>query len=222
MSKSSLVLAMDSAMNGCSVALYGEGVSIARSEKMMRGQSEKLVPMIEDVMKEAGADYADLDRIAVTVGPGAFAGLRIGLSCARAMAMARDIPVIGFTTLEILAAQFWENHKQSCGVLIETKREDYYFQIFDANGKAATEPAALPGKRILEALGGDIVLTGDAVERFSREFPHSFKILPVDLPDVLLMARLAAEGKGQENPGPVYLRGPDVTSPKKPPHVLMK
>ena len=95
------LLALDTATAACSVALWRDGAVLARRfEAMLRGQSEALMPMVGAVLAEAGCGFKDLDAIAVTVGPGAFTGLRIGLAAARGMALAAELPLIGVTTLE--------------------------------------------------------------------------------------------------------------------------
>ena len=105
------VLGLDTATSGCSAALW-EGtvgsvgaarVTVRRSAPMARGQAEVLVPLAQEVLAEAGAAFDDLDRIAVTVGPGAFTGLRIALAAARGIAVARDLPVVGITSFDAIA-----------------------------------------------------------------------------------------------------------------------
>src|SRR5674476_345858 len=99
------LLAFDTACDACSVAVWRAGRIVAHGAKaMVRGQSEELVVMIETVMGQAGQSFAALAAVAVTVGPGAFTGLRIGLATARAIALATDRPAIGVTTFEAIAA----------------------------------------------------------------------------------------------------------------------
>ena len=93
------ILAFDTATSACSAALWEDGrVGARRFETMTRGHAEALVPMIADVMDEAGTNFPRLDLIAVTVGPGAFTGLRIGLAAARGMALAAAVPCLGGLT----------------------------------------------------------------------------------------------------------------------------
>ena len=97
------ILAMDTSTAACSVALWRDGGVVAsRFEVIERGHAEYLVPMIEAVMAEADERPADIDLIAVSIGPGAFTGIRLGLATARAMALAQDIPCIG-----ILIMSWW-------------------------------------------------------------------------------------------------------------------
>ena len=99
-----LILALDTALAACSVALWGEGRILAhKSEDMARGHSERLIPMVLEVMHEAGVGFAAVTQIAATVGPGSFTGVRIALAAARGLALARHVPLIGVTTLEVVA-----------------------------------------------------------------------------------------------------------------------
>lgn len=101
-----VLLAIDTSEQSCSVALLdGDTVIDECSEHLGRGHAERLLPMIAERLALAGLTYADLNRIAVTTGPGTFTGLRIGLSVARGLALQADIPCIGLTGLQVLAAQ---------------------------------------------------------------------------------------------------------------------
>ena len=98
--KSDNILVIDTALNGCCVGVYGarEGCVISKSRPLASGQAEHLMPLIQEAIKEAGLSFADLGAVASTVGPGAFTGLRIGLSAAKSLGLALDSPVFGVTT----------------------------------------------------------------------------------------------------------------------------
>ena len=103
------VLAMDTALGACSAAVldtvYG-GIIAAVSQPMARGQAEALMPLVQRVMNDASLAFADIDRIAVTTGPGSFTGLRVGIAAARGIALAAGRPIVGLTTLAAYAAPF--------------------------------------------------------------------------------------------------------------------
>ncbi|MCK5284311.1 MAG: tRNA (adenosine(37)-N6)-threonylcarbamoyltransferase complex dimerization subunit type 1 TsaB, partial [Alphaproteobacteria bacterium] len=138
MSSFRTVLALDTAMSGCSVCVYNSDKDelVSKSKSMVRGQAEHLVPLVEEVMLDVGLDYQELDAVITTVGPGAFTGLRIGLSTARSLALALSIPIYGITTLQVLALEYVQrcDLKGQLVVLIETKRDDFYVQVFDKSG----------------------------------------------------------------------------------------
>src|SRR6266404_2143129 len=103
-----LLLAIDTAGPDCAVALARSGadggkILVRTSERIGRGRAERLMPMIESALAEAGADFADLDRVAVTTGPGSFTGVRVGIAAARGLALALDIPAVGVRSLDALA-----------------------------------------------------------------------------------------------------------------------
>src|SRR5262245_14945483 len=120
-----IILAFDTALAAITAAVRRDGGVAARAQHMMeRGQAEHLVPVIDTVMSEAGITFDQLDRIAVTVGPGSFTGVRVALATARGLALARRIPVIGLTTGEVLAAMAVPEAKgtQAIVSLVDSKR----------------------------------------------------------------------------------------------------
>ena len=101
-----IVLALDTAGETCAVALAktGNGLSVLarRADAIGRGHAERLMPMIGEALAEAGLAYADLERIAVTTGPGSFTGTRIGVAVARGLALALGIRAVGVSVLDAL------------------------------------------------------------------------------------------------------------------------
>ena len=99
-----IVLAIDTCLFACSVAVVNDGRVLARRvEPMSRGHQERLAPLVQEAMAEAGLGFDKLDRIGVTVGPGSFTGLRVGLAFAKGLASALSIPAVGIGALEALA-----------------------------------------------------------------------------------------------------------------------
>lgn len=202
------ILALDTALNNCSASIYDRGKVFSESSAMMQGHAEHLLPMAERVLKKSGVAYADLEAVAVTTGPGAFTGLRIGLSAARAIGLALGVPVYGITTMQVLALQAVRENAEAVAVVLDTKRSDFYFQSFDVEGKLLSAAAVMSG----EAIKSDgFVLVGDGVERLTGEKPEIIAI------DAALMAELLATRPGLFSLGaePVYLRGADVTESKR-------
>src|SRR5271155_2578938 len=98
-------LAVDTALGACSVAITSDGATLAHHwVPMPRGHAEALAPMVEQAMAESGLAFADLDRLAVTTGPGTFTGQRVGLAFMRGLRIALKKPLAGITTLDAMAA----------------------------------------------------------------------------------------------------------------------
>ena len=98
-----MILGIDTSAGQCAVALVDGARAWSRAAEMTRGHAEALFPMIEDVLAEAGAGFADLTRIAVCTGPGSFTGLRVGVAAARGLALGCGVPAIGITRFNALA-----------------------------------------------------------------------------------------------------------------------
>ena len=140
------ILGFDTATSACSAAVWEDGrIAARRFEPMSRGQSERLMPMVREVLSEAGADFPDLDLLAVTTGPGAFTGLRIGLAAARGMALAGDLACFGVTTLDAVAAGVSETERQKANMLVvlDSKRAEVYAQAFRSDLRPLSEAQAL-------------------------------------------------------------------------------
>jgi tRNA threonylcarbamoyladenosine biosynthesis protein TsaB len=220
------LLALDSAGSACSAAVWAEGAVLARRfEVMRRGQSERLVPMIQEAMSEAGLVFTALDAIAVTLGPGGFTGVRIGLATARGLALACGRPVLGLSSFMTVAAAVPEAERKGrrLAVLLDAKRSDFYLQVFDPNLAPLAEPACVAPVDLAAHLPtGRLVLAGDAVAQgltgLGEDWDERFLIS--DAPghaDAAILAELAADLPLPEPdvplPRPLYLRPPDVTLP---------
>jgi tRNA threonylcarbamoyladenosine biosynthesis protein TsaB len=138
------VLGFDCAGRGCSAAVLRDGeVGARRAEVMERGQAEALLPMISAVLEEAGVAATVLDLIAVTTGPGAFTGLRIGLAAARGLALASGVPVLGVTSFAAVATGVRSEDfaGRPLVVALDSKRAELFLQVFAAPGAPQGEGA---------------------------------------------------------------------------------
>jgi len=217
------VLAMDCATAACSAAIRRDDDLVARRfEEMARGHSESLMIMVREVMAEAGLDFPALDLIAVTVGPGAFTGVRIGLAAARALSIATGLPLVGVTTLEAVA-RAQGRQTEAMLVALETKRRDIYIQLFDpGRGPNGDPDSVLP-----EDLAGALpvippLVAGDAAARAAAALVDAgVRTRALDgspHPDAAIVAEVAADCYSETAtlppPEPLYLRPPDVGPPK--------
>lgn len=221
-----LVLGIDSSTGACSVALRRGGDLLAiRREDMTRGQSERLAPMTEEVFRDAGLGFGDLDAVAVSRGPGSFTGLRIGLAFAKGLGQALSVPVFGITGFDAVARAALAAADVPCGtlaVILESRRADLFFQLYTAEGARAGQPCALPPAEIAERLtplAADVpvLLAGDAADKVEPLLSGACSRSPATVPDAAEVAALGlalAEAGGESAPEPLYLRAPDVTRPR--------
>src|SRR5581483_12394282 len=150
-----LILAIDTALDACAAAVLntetGKAIAV-ESQLMKRGHAEALMPLIGRVMGDAGTGFADLERIAVTTGPGSFTGLRVGLSAARGIALAADKPVVGVTTLTSYAAPVVStNGKPPVLAAIDARHDQVYFQMVSGDGGSLVSPRIAPIEEALAA-----------------------------------------------------------------------
>lgn len=209
------LLALDTALDRCSVGVAVSGrPPVLASETIGRGHAERLFGMVSATMAEAGLGFADLHRIAVTVGPGSFTGVRVGIAAARGFALVTGCPVAGVGTLDVIA----EAALQSAGAVpvmavLDAKRDEVFARAFDAAGRplldpVATHPAALAGK-----LAEGMVLAGSGARLVAALLPQAAVLIVHEdtAPDIAALVRLglAAPEPGGP-PRPLYLRPPDA------------
>jgi tRNA threonylcarbamoyl adenosine modification protein YeaZ len=214
------VLAIDCALDACAAAVFDSdpgAVIASQTRSMVRGHAEALLPLIARVMDEAEVEFRELDRIAVTVGPGSFTGLRVGISAARGIALAAGKPAIGLTTLAALAApHIAEDDITPVLVAIDARHEHVYMQVFGAGGRTLLPPRVAPLREAARAAtSGPARIVGSAAELVAGAWPRGAP--PPALvdqraaPDIAWVARLGAvASKAEGPPRPRYLRPPDA------------
>ncbi len=214
------VLAIDTALAACSAAVLDTasgGVIASESLIMERGHAEALLPMLDRVMARAELEFADIDRITVTVGPGSFTGLRVGISAARGIALAAEKPAFGVTTLSAHAAPYLAQDQNTPVVTaIDARHEHVYLQVFDARGSILVSPRLAPLSAALRAASEKQVrLVGSAARMVAARMPVTAPVpLQVDdarAPDIAWVARMGAVLPETDTlPKPLYLRAPDA------------
>lgn len=211
------ILAVDTALGACSVAVLDGGRTLAhRFEVMERGHAEALAPMVEAAMADAQLPFADLERLAVTTGPGTFTGQRVGLAFMRGLRVALHKPLLGVTTLVAMAQQAMdETGLDTAAALHDARRGEVYLEIAGAD---ASGPVILPFEDAVAGLArrsGRIALAGTAAPAAQVQLENS-TLSTVRQPDALWVARLAlAMPASDAAPGPLYLRAPDARLPAK-------
>ncbi|MEF2550692.1 tRNA (adenosine(37)-N6)-threonylcarbamoyltransferase complex dimerization subunit type 1 TsaB [Aurantimonas sp. A2-1-M11] len=214
-----LLLGIDTAFGRCSAGLYDmdAGRMLARAEpETGKGHAEQLFGIIDAVLAEAGASYGSLGRLAVTVGPGSFTGLRVGVSAARGLALTLGIPAIGVTTLETLAAAYAASHDAVLSIL-DAKRGEVYAALYGRDAMLLNGPAALAPKELSEfivpaARARSLALVGTGGAIAGSALPDRDVVLLSETAavDIAVLCRLAAGRDAVEAPRPLYLRGADA------------
>ncbi|MBI1260173.1 MAG: tRNA (adenosine(37)-N6)-threonylcarbamoyltransferase complex dimerization subunit type 1 TsaB [Rhizobiales bacterium] len=219
------LLAFDTAQGALSVAVVGARPLASRHELRQRGHAENLMPMIAEVMLEAGLGYDDLDALAVTVGPGTFTGLRVGLSAARGIALSRSLPLVGVTTLEAIAEPVMTDPGEVIVSAFDARRGEIYLQVFAPDLTPLMEPMLVALESVQDHLPKErMVGVGSAaalVDDVLRDHHRAFRLADAAAqPDALAVARIAHDrlklhgaAKFREAPAPLYLRKPDAKLP---------
>jgi tRNA threonylcarbamoyl adenosine modification protein YeaZ len=216
-------LAVDTALGACSVAITADGATLAHHwVAMPRGHAEALAPMVEQAMAEAGVAFADLDRLAVTTGPGTFTGQRVGLAFMRGLRIALGKPLIGLTTLEVMAAAAEsEARTPLVAVLHEAKRSEVYAALY--RGRDTILPVQVAAYEAmlkeLQTVAGRsaaqrLAIAGTAgpdVAAWLEARGVALTLTAIRQPDALWVARLAETAPEPTEPArPLYLRAPDA------------
>src|SRR5450755_3509258 len=170
------VLAIDTALEACSAAVFdteSSGRARSRSLPMARGHAEALMPLIATVMSDARTEFAELDRIAVTVGPGSFTGLRVGVAAARGIGLAAGKPVVGLTTLSAIAVPFIDaDEAKSVLVVIDARHDHVYMQLYGPGERMLIPPrVAHLRDAIRAAMAGPTRIVGNAVRLIESAWP---------------------------------------------------
>ena len=214
------ILAIDTALEACAAAVFDSArMSVVAKESLplARGHAEALMPLVARVMTQAGVDFAQLDRIAVTVGPGSFTGLRVGIAAARGIGLAAGKLVVGISTLEAYAAPLIAiDATRPVVAAIDARHGHVYLEVTGAGGRPVVAPHLAP---IAEAVRASPApsprLAGNAAKLLAANWPPG-EPLPalVDqnpAPDIVWVARLGALAVEGEAPAkPLYLRAPDA------------
>ena len=186
------ILAVDTALGGCSVALLEDGKILAHTfEAMDRGHAERLAPMVEETMR--GFDFAALDRLAVTTGPGTFTGQRVGLAFMRGLRLALKRPLTGVTTLEVIAAAAMDETKKSRAAVIHDARREEAYLLLQEKDQTVQPPMVLLFADAITRIRafGPCALAGTGSAAAKESLGEGFVLSSVRQPDALWVARLA-------------------------------
>lgn len=214
------ILALDTALGLCSACVYdGETGQILSAESLVmdKGHAESLLPLVERVVSRIPDKFRSIERVAVSIGPGSFTGLRVALAAARAFGLALRVPVVGVTTLSAFALPYlFDESRRVIASVIDARHAHLYAQVMGHDGQILVAPDVMSitsmadglagkrirvvgnGARLLEAVlvdrGDDVICDGD--------FPG---------PDIAAIAQLGMIATPHLSPPtPMYLKPPDA------------
>lgn len=212
------VLSIDTTLTACSTAVVdtlADAPLALRSEPMQRGHAEALMPMIADVLAQAGG-LDSINRIAVTTGPGSFTGIRVGLAAARGLGLAAGLPVIGISTLTALAAPLLVGEdRRPVGAAIDARHGRVFLQVFTPAGRTLVAPRCASARDAARSVGtGPVRLVGSGAKIIaeSSDFPGGVIVTEAAaVPDIAWIARLAAAIEpSSAPPQPFYMLAADA------------
>jgi tRNA threonylcarbamoyl adenosine modification protein YeaZ len=214
------ILAIDTALGAVSACVLDNESDIPESREtleMERGHAEALLPLIDRVMARADGGFAALGRIAVTVGPGSFTGLRVGVAAARAIGLACEIPVVGVSTLAAFAAPLiLEQYPGLVAVAIDARHGNVYFTAFGPDGRAILSPRIAPVREAARSLGaGPVRIVGSGAPMLAAEAAAAGTdaeiVDGIIVPDIVFVARVGLLADPLlAPPRPLYLKAPDA------------
>ena len=203
-------LVVDTIGPWCACAVKAGDVVLERAEEIGRGHAERLAPMAAELLEEAGISPQSLDRIGVNIGPGGFAGTRVGVAFARGLALSTGARALGVSNLDALALRADPHGDRTVMAVHDAKRGDLVWRVF-THGHPVTEVSygdARDAADEFEAFG-DVILTGSGAVLLGAD-PHHFDPAPP------LKALLTLTGKAATDappPSPLYARPPDAKLP---------
>jgi tRNA threonylcarbamoyladenosine biosynthesis protein TsaB len=214
------ILAIDACCGAVSACVLDGGSDQPierRSQAMERGHAEALAPLLQQMMSGVEGGFASLGRIAVTVGPGSFTGIRIGLATARAMGLALDIPVVGVSTLVAFAGPLLIQPSPAIiAAAIDARHGRVYLQLFETMGRPLLPPRIEALRDAVRAIGaGPVRLTGSGARLLALEAARVGLATEVadgsDYPDIAAVALVGLAANPRDcPPRPVYLKAPDA------------
>ncbi|CAO4175641.1 tRNA (adenosine(37)-N6)-threonylcarbamoyltransferase complex dimerization subunit type 1 TsaB [Methylorubrum aminovorans] len=213
------ILAIDTALEACAACVATDDSDDLLAEESMplvRGHAEALLPLIERVMARVEGGFEGLDRVAVTVGPGSYTGLRVGLSAARAIGLAAGIPVVGVTTLSaLLAPQLALNGEDTVVAAIDARHGAVYLQAMSVGQGTVIPPRHVALEEAVSLLNARrAILTGSgapALAAAAGAAGLSVEVAETGAPQIAWVASLGlVADPDQALPRPLYLRGPDA------------
>ncbi|ELV3406182.1 tRNA (adenosine(37)-N6)-threonylcarbamoyltransferase complex dimerization subunit type 1 TsaB [Enterobacter hormaechei] len=217
------ILAIDTATEACSVALWNDGTTFAHFEECPREHTQRILPLVKTILTEGNTSLTDLDALAYGRGPGSFTGVRIGIGIAQGLALGADLPMIGVSTLATMAQGAWRmTGATRVLAAIDARMGEVYWAEYtrDENGvwhgeetEAVLKPEAVTGR--LKQLSGEWATVGtgwpawpEMAKDTGLTLVDGNMLLPAAEDMLPIACQLLAAGKtvAVEHAEPVYLR----------------
>lgn len=211
-------LAIDTSFEACSAAILdGDYIVFARTKIIGRGHAEMLPPMVAAALAETRLKVGDLDRVGVVIGPGAFAGVRVGLAFARGLCLGTGVTAVGVSSLKALAASLAP--ETPLAPVFDARRGQVYAALYDQSLRELIEPfVASPqeaARRLSASAAAGLTLAGSGAALVAPHLGAPARISATATIDPAALARLAAAAPSPLSPpAPLYLRPPDAAPPK--------
>jgi len=215
------ILAIDTSLGAASACLFDNVTNEILARETMwleRGHDQAIIPLIDRIVA-LGGGRSLVERIAVTVGPGSFTGIRVGISAARAIGLATGAPVVGVSTLSAYVAPIMIGHSEGVAAAAVDARHGRIYVVAFAGGTPIISPRVAAPREAVRAMGsGPLRLAGSgaaalAIEAWSMGVAAEL-VSDAKAPDIAFVARLgAAADPASAPPRPLYLKAPDVTPP---------
>lgn len=225
------VLVFDTSAAHCAAALICADARHTRYEAMTKGQAERLIPLLEELLAEAGLGFGDLGGLAVGVGPGNFTGVRIAVSAARGLALALGVPVFGISSFEMMRDTSDLGAPPAELVSLAAPRDQAYVQAFRFGRPIAKpvliDPAQTPAEL---ALPGLLQVTGHRAAEIGASFAARIhpgatldapEALPSRMAEVALWKMAQPDLDLRRRPAPLYVRPADAAPPSEAPPVIL-
>jgi tRNA threonylcarbamoyladenosine biosynthesis protein TsaB len=200
----SLILALDSSTDACSVALNADGQLSVRFELAAKSHTQRLLPMVDEVLQSNGLKLGDLDAIAFGRGPGSFTGLRICMGIVQGLAFGSQLPVIPVSTLEAMALGYYRTYPEAelpVLVTLDARMDEVYWGLFARNGDSVAplsdefvmKPEFLSEQDIVQSLAGQFIAVGPGWHYPAMQALASSTIVVDAQPQAEDMALIAAQ-----------------------------
>ncbi|MGO4129612.1 tRNA (adenosine(37)-N6)-threonylcarbamoyltransferase complex dimerization subunit type 1 TsaB [Inquilinus sp. YAF38] len=212
-----IVLGLDAAGAGCGAAVRRDGqVLAARTEAMAQGHAVRLMPLVLEVLAEAGIAPGEIDLFGVTTGPGSFTGLRVGLAAVGGLALGAGRTIVGIPSFDAVLADLGPVVAGTVLVALDGRRSEPFVRLFDTAGTPLGEPLCLPAADLVALIPpGPLALAGDGAHLVlpalaGRADVHHAGPVAIDPATVARLAEERADQAREGPPPPLYVRPPDA------------